>query len=460
LWKNWSIALRVLYGLPVKSKYAPLIKECTGRDINLLPKNGFDTALFLIGRRSGKSRIAAVIAAFESTLSEKENLLSRGELGMVAVISPTKLQSQIVKSYLRAIFDETPLLQNEVVQEDRGGFELSNKIRIQILTGDYKSVRGFSLVCCVAEELSFFGLTEESVKSDVELVRAVKPGLATTKGRLIGISSPYAKKGYCFNTHKKNFGNDSGKVLVWNCPSRTMNPTLPQSVVDEAMQEDLQSALSEYGGQFREDVAIFLPREVIEGVVKPGRVELLPYSDIDYFGFCDVSGGRSEDAGLSIAHRTETKVVIDFVKRYKSPHSPQAVISLMADELRRYGLGKVTGDNYSAEFVVGAFKANGISYEKSKLPKSALYLELLPRICSGQIELLDNEVLVNQLANLERRTVSGGKDKIDHPTNGKDDLANAVAGASFIKRRSRIGGFGGLSGSSGNINIRKLNVLT
>ena len=57
------------------------------------------------------------------------------------------------------------------------------------------------------------------------------------------------------------------------------------------------------------------------------------------------------------------------------------------------------------------------------------------------IEFLDNDILVNQLASLERRTRSGGKDIIDHPTGGKDDVANAIAGVSYItsKRRLRVG---------------------
>ena len=119
---------------------------------------------------------------------------------------------------------------------------------------------------------------------------------------------------------------------------------------------------------------------------------------------------------------------MDFCKQYKPPHSPHEVIRLMCEELRRFGIRKVTGDNYSAQFVVDAFRSYGITYEKSEFPKSGLYLELLPRICSNEIELVDNDVLVNQLSNLERRTRSGGKDIIDHPTGRHDDLANVAAG--------------------------------
>jgi hypothetical protein len=42
---------------------------------------------------------------------------------------------------------------------------------------------------------------------------------------------------------------------------------------------------------------------------------------------------------------------------------------------------------------------------------------------------LDNTRLVNQLCGLQRRTSSSGKQSIDHPRNGADDLANSAMGA-------------------------------
>ncbi|MCE9530983.1 MAG: hypothetical protein K8T89_07650 [Planctomycetes bacterium] len=88
-----------------------------------------------------------------------------------------------------------------------------------------------------------------------------------------------------------------------------------------------------------------------------------------------------------------------------------------------------------------AFEGCGIQYTKAAKAKSVLYAELLPRLCSGEIELPDDELLVNQLAGLERRTRSGGRDIIDHPSGGHDDVANAVAGVADMAsvRRIRVG---------------------
>ena len=55
-------------------------------------------------------------------------------------------------------------------------------------------------------------------------------------------------------------------------------------------------------------------------------------------------------------------------------------------------------------------------------------MDLLPLINSRQIDLLDHTKLVSQLCSLERRAARGGRDLIDHPPQGHDDLINAVAG--------------------------------
>ena len=440
-WDRWLVALRALYGLPFpqESRRADreLIRETMGR--SKIPTDGFDTALFLTGRRSGKSRTAAVIGAYEAVLAGHDKKLSKGEKGIVLVCSPTKSQSRIVRDYTQAIF-ETPILANEVKDVSKEGFELKNGIKIEILAGDWRTIRGFTLVAAIVDEAAFFGYDSESkVRSDTELMRALKPSLATIGGKLIAISSPYAMKGWCYSQWKRNYGNDSGRTLVWNCPSRTMNPTLPQRIVDEALEEDLASAKAEYLGEFRDDVATFLPRDVIERTVVKGRLSLPP-RDRRYVGFVDISGGRSDDGTLAIAHYENRVVIVDRVERYKPPFNPLAVVDAMAEILRTYGIRKVVGDNYSAEFVARAFDACGVRYTKSEKSKSDLYLELLPRLCSGEIELVDDPVLVSQLANLERRTRAGGRDRIDHPSGGKDDVANAVAGVAHVAASKRKGG--------------------
>jgi hypothetical protein len=78
--------------------------------------------------------------------------------------------------------------------------------------------------------------------------------------------------------------------------------------------------------------------------------------------------------------------------------------------------------------VQGAWRACGVHYVKSELPKSQLYLEALPLFTRGLVSLPDHKRLRRELQLLERRTHRSGKDSIDHGPRGSDDYSNVVAG--------------------------------
>jgi hypothetical protein len=100
--------------------------------------------------------------------------------------------------------------------------------------------------------------------------------------------------------------------------------------------------------------------------------------------------------------------------------------------LTSYHIKKVNGDRYAGEWPREQFRKRNISYEVCETVTSDLYRDLLPKINSRRVELLDHPRLISQLSNLERRTARSGKDSIGHSPGGHDDIANAVAGAVFM----------------------------
>jgi hypothetical protein len=47
---------------------------------------------------------------------------------------------------------------------------------------------------------------------------------------LLCASSPYARRGALWDAHRRHFGKDGDPTLVWQAPTRKMNPTVPQRV--------------------------------------------------------------------------------------------------------------------------------------------------------------------------------------------------------------------------------------
>ena len=339
-------------------------------------------------------------------------------------------QAQVVFNYVAGIFDATPLLARLIVSRTQDTLTLTNGVDITVRSARFRGVRGLRQVAVIADEAAFWHSDEDAANPDTAILDAVRPSLATTGGPMIIISTPYARRGVVFETWAKHFGSKGDpRILVAQGTSRDFNPSLPQSVVDRAIERDPIAASAEWLGQFRSDLERFISIEAVEACVAVGVRERPPVSDVDYRGFVDPSGGSADSMTLAIGHKEGDVVFVDALRERKPPFSPDAVVDEFAELLKAYRVSKVTGDRYAGEWPRERFRERGIGYEPSEKPKSDLYRDLLPLINSRRIDLLDDRRLVGQLCGLERRVSRAGKDGIDHAPNAHDDVANSVAGA-------------------------------
>jgi hypothetical protein len=149
-----------------------------------------------------------------------------------------------------------------------------------------------------------------------------------------------------------------------------------------------------------------------------------------YVAFCDPSGGSSDSMTLAVAHLSLfKKCVLDGVWERRPPFSPDAVCEEFAGILATYRVRAVTGDRYSAQWVVERFKAHGVTYQHSLKTRSEIYGEFAALANSGRVRMPASPRLRMQFKSLERRSSRSGKDTIDHPPASHDDIANAAAGA-------------------------------
>lgn len=121
--------------------------------------------------------------------------------------------------------------------------------------------------------------------------------------------------------------------------------------------------------------------------------------------------------------------MVDVVREIKPPFSPEQSCKDFALLMKEYGISTVTSDKWAGQFAPEQFLKWGVYVKSSASAKSDLYRELLPILHSGKLELPDHARLIGQLGALERRVARGGRDSIDHPDHGHDDIANACAGA-------------------------------
>ena len=430
-WDAWKVVERSIFGLPIFDDDLALFRELTGRED---PPTAPATECWIIaGRRSAKSRKAAAIAVYTATIGAEvagyRQRLASGERGVVLVLAVDRAQAAITLDYAKAFLREIPMFAAMIERDAGDGVDLTNRMSLIVAANDFRSIRGRTLVSVILDEVAYWR-GEGSQRPDLEVYRAVLPGLASMPGAmLIGISSPYRKSGLLWQKFRKHWGKP-GPVLVVKATTEQLNPTINRQIIAAALEDDPAAARAEWLSEFRSDIADYVSREIIEGLVSPGVHERPPRRGCRYFAFADPAGGSGADSfTLAIAARVGECAELALVRERRPPFSPELVVVEFAELIRSYGLTRVVGDQYAGAWPAEQFSKRGVTYVPSDLPKSRIYLEALPLLNSGRVDLLDDDRMVNQICGLERRTARGGRDSIDHPVGGHDDLANSALGA-------------------------------
>lgn len=438
-WNRWRAVLKAALCEPLSTIELDAFREVSDRDP---PAHRVKELVAVAGRGAGKDSIASFVATYIAiTFNPRIAKLRPGELAYVLLVAVDKDQASIAYRYIRAFFEEVPALAKLVKNIGTDNIELKNRVVIQVVTNSYRSIRGRSVLAAIFDEAAFWR-SDESMNPDIEVHAAISPGLARVAGSmLIIISSAHRRAGLLYERWKSSYGKPDNDTLVVRGTTTQFNPSFDQGIIDKAVALDPQRYGAEYLSQWRDDLATYLPRELIEAAVESGVLVRPPLSDTVYSAFTDPSGGRNDAFTMSIAHREQhsnaSRTVSDCIYVRAAPFNPSDVVEEITQLLKTYRCSSVIGDKYAAEWVVEAFRKCGIQYVASKLDRSEVYIDFLPLVTSGSVSLLDHPKAIAQLAALERRTFPSGKDRIDHPLNGHDDIANSVAGAAVLASQDR-----------------------
>jgi hypothetical protein len=157
--------------------------------------------LLLCSRQAGKSEAAASLALRTALLEAP---------ALVLLLSPTLRQSgelfrQKVLPQWRAL--GCPMKARPPTQLE---LELSNGSRVISLPESESGIRGFSGVALL--------VIDEATRVDDALYRAVRPMLAVSRGRLLALSSAYAKSGWFYEAWTGEGPWERVKVTAHDCP--------------------------------------------------------------------------------------------------------------------------------------------------------------------------------------------------------------------------------------------------
>lgn len=425
------VFLKALDGLEMTQVELDLFCSTSGR-ASYAPGRFHREGVLIAGRRFGKSlHIAVPVACYAAVFRRYENLRP-GEHPTVVMLAPTKDQAEITWRGIVGVLRNSPFRGLLPLLPRREKLRLGNGVDLVVQKCDLRSVRGYAIPLCVAEEAAFWRSEDDPTTNPAEEVLAsVRPALLQFKhGRLLLISSPWAKSGPVWTAFAQRLEKED--PLVLRMSSTQGNPTLSAELLEAERARDPERYEREISAEFLDAASALLPGDALDLCVARGRWEVPPKSGASYVAGLDVAF-RSDWFGFAISHAEGEKVIIDLVRSWK-PKPGKAIqfaptMDAITDICRHYGCARAFSDQVANEVVKQRLAAAGIALEQvSTLGRraSGIYSTLRAKTLAGQIEFPDVPELLSQLRRLEIVRSSGGGERCE-ASSGHDDVAIAAA---------------------------------
>jgi anti-sigma factor RsiW len=140
-WSAWRAILKAAFAEPLTPAELKTFKALAGG--RKPPKRRVSELWVGAGRRSGKSRAAALVATYlGAILGDHAHRLAPGEQGVVLLVAPTKEQAGLARAYVKAFLSTSAFLSPLVASETADAIELTNGISIVIGAASYRTTRG------------------------------------------------------------------------------------------------------------------------------------------------------------------------------------------------------------------------------------------------------------------------------------------------------------------------------
>ncbi|MBI5531510.1 MAG: hypothetical protein HY898_02265 [Deltaproteobacteria bacterium] len=435
--------LKSFWGEPLDADELAMFRTLTGNERAKPNPGGTREAWVCAGRRGGKTtRIAApcaVAAALDTSLRVG---LAPGERLRILTIAPTiehtRQDFHAIKGLL-AVLGIPHTARDGDLEIELSGAPVLFQSAVATALGPRSGTAGFVVI----DEAALLPTTPEAVGYDKDVIASVKPALATTGGRLLVLSSPWAQAGEHYRLTVKERGKATARRVSFWGPTWIWNPSLTEAMTHE-LEEDLRRWQREYAALAgaTED-SYFAPTD-IDAVVDTGVRERPPVPGQRYAAGLDVAFRRDRTV-LTIGHREYRAqlsappldvIVVDLIRVWKpTPGVPLDFDKLMAEVaaiVHRYRDPKVGRDAFASDAVLSALKQRGIaSAELSMAPASqALRFDMLAqRIATSRFRLVDEPIAIEELKGLRVKLHAGGRIEIAAPnrSGAHDDCADSIA---------------------------------
>ncbi len=271
-WDAWRVVGKILDGLPLNSEEMILYASITGGRTTVPDKALLRQCWSLIGRGGGKTTFFSVVATQAAVQRYKLKTPA-----YVLFLSFGKDQAAISYELVKEWFEKDDDLRQLVTSSRRDRMSLHHNVQLQTIQSSWRTVRGYSVACALADESAFWWTDSDDKNPDKEVFRALLPALGKVPGsRLLCPTTPFGRQGQAWEVHEKHFGQDDSDILVIKAPTLVMNSGFDRTVISAMEHDDPENAASEFDVMWRADKENFVRLEVLQAATADGCSERLP----------------------------------------------------------------------------------------------------------------------------------------------------------------------------------------
>lgn len=443
----------------------------------------FQELILSIGRRGSKSTIAAVISNYELyKLVRRGDPVAHygfnpGAQFYILNVAPTDDQAAVVFDMIQNQAMQCPYMRDRSIHNTMTYFDIQTdadlkmkgrkpKASILSLAGGCSSnaLRGRNAIVVVMDEMAFF-LDNSGRFSGTEVYKALTPSVASfgADGKVVCISSPYAKYGAFYDRFQQSF-QETEITLAFKMYSAMANPdNVGTAFLKAAKRRDKTGFMCEYGAEFSDSVVAWVEdesefRRCIVNTPQKTKGE----TGTKYFMGIDL-GFKNDGAAVAITHRDPKtgKIILDFADVWFSgasdiwdfddsiyqgcrKYAQQDLLKMadIVDEIRElvkwFPLQSGVFDQSSGYALAELLKAKGlkmIQMENFTDRKNHEVYQLTKRLYAERLlQLYDHPVLVPEILSLEGEKRSKNITVVRAPNRrgAHDDISDAFARAVWL----------------------------
>jgi hypothetical protein len=388
-----------------------------------------------LGRRSGKTLLAAVWAVYDGVVRDLAAFVRPGEARYVACVATSLDQARVVYRVIRQFFT-APVLSPLVVRETGEELELATGVVVKVLPCSARSTRGLAISTVILDELAHF-VDSDGYQAGEQVYRALAPATAQfgAAGRVICLSTPRGQRGVFWKLWQQA-GQDPDAYRL-QAPTWEMNPRIDQAFLEAERRRDPDLFAQEYGAAFIAGGGAFLPEGAVRAAVAAaGAGAGAAGADGHRHGYrvLALDPAFTHDAfAVALVCRPAAAaeaeaVVVERVEYYDPPVAFGAVLDRVAAVARGEGVHEVVTDQFAAAPIVAELGRRGVrctAVPWTAATKAAAFAALKAALVTGRLTLPDDDRLVRELLGLTATptaagfAVEGGGER--------DDVAHAVA---------------------------------